>query len=68
MILTYTNKRKDEFTEMYKHLDKYYITENTQNYSNGEIILHKPENTRCELRHALQLIAFRVKQQNIIYT
>ena len=52
MILTYTNKRKDEFTEMYKHLDKYYITENTQNYSNGEIVLHKPLNTRCELRHA----------------
>lgn len=52
MILTYTNKRKDEFTEMYKNLEKYYITENTQNYSNGEIVLHKPENTRCELRHA----------------
>lgn len=52
MILTYTNKRKDEFTEMYKDLEKYYITENTQNYSNGEIVLHKPLNTRCELRHA----------------
>jgi hypothetical protein len=52
MILTYTNKRKDEFTEMYKDHEKYYITENTQNYSNGEIVLHKPENTRCELRHA----------------
>ena len=52
MILTHTNKRKDEFTEMYKDLEKYYITENTQNYSNGEIVLHKPINTRCELRHA----------------
>jgi len=52
MILTYTNKRKDEFTEMYKDHEKYYITENTQNYSNGEIVLHKPLNTRCELRHA----------------
>ena len=52
MILTYTNKRKDIFTEMYKHLDKYYITENTQMYSNGEITLHRPENTACELRHA----------------
>lgn len=52
MILTYTNQRKDVFTEMYKHLDKYYITENTQMYSNGEITLHRPENTRCELRHA----------------
>lgn len=52
MILTYTNQRKDIFTEMYKHLDKYYITENTQMYSNGEIVLHRPENTRCELRHA----------------
>jgi hypothetical protein len=52
MILTFTNKRKDEFTEMYKDHEKYYITENTQNYSNGEILFHKPLNTRCELRHA----------------
>jgi len=52
MILTYTNKRKDIFTETYKHLDKYYITENTQMYSNGEIVKFKPDNTACELRHA----------------
>ena len=52
MILTYTNKRKDIFTEMYKHLDKYYITENTQMYSNGEIVKFKPIGTACELRHA----------------
>ena len=52
MILTYTNKRKDEFTNMYKHLNKYYITENTQKYCNGEIVFDKPENTKSELRHA----------------
>ena len=52
MILTYTNKRKNIFTEIYKHLDKYYITENTQMYSNGEIVLFKPHNTASELRHA----------------
>ena len=52
MILTSTHIRKNKFTEMYKHLEKYYITENTQNYSNGEIVLHKPIDTKCELRHA----------------
>jgi hypothetical protein len=52
MILTHTNKRKDEFTEMFKHLEKYYVKENTQLYSNGEILLHKPINTISELRHA----------------
>lgn len=52
MILTFTNKRKDVFTDMYKHLNKYYITENTQQHSNGEIVFNKPDKTKCELRHA----------------
>jgi hypothetical protein len=52
MILARTHKTKDTFTEKFKHLEKYYITENTQNYCNGEISYTKPVNTRCELRHA----------------
>ncbi len=52
MILARTHKTKDIYTEKFKHLEKYYITENTQNYCNGEISYTKPVNTRCELRHA----------------
>ncbi len=52
MILARTHKMKDTFTEKFKCLEKYYITENTQMYSNGEIVYEKPINTRCELRHA----------------
>tara|TARA_R110002051_G_scaffold186358_1_gene255918 strand:- start:161 stop:583 length:423 start_codon:yes stop_codon:yes gene_type:complete len=53
MILTHTNIRKNELTNVFKHLDKYYITENTPNYSNGDIILgSKPPGCRSELRHA----------------
>ena len=52
MILARTHKEKDIYTEKFKHLEKYYITENTQNYSNGEIVYTKPINTRYELRHA----------------
>ena len=37
---------------MYLQLDKYYITENTQQHSNGEIVFNKPDKTKCELRHA----------------
>ena len=53
MILTHTNIRKNELTNVFKHLDKYYVTENTPNYSNGDIIVgSKPPGCRSELRHA----------------
>ena len=52
MILTHTNIRKNELTGLFKHLDKFYVTENTPNYSNGDITLFKPPGCRSELRHA----------------
>lgn len=53
MIICYTHKTKDKYTEQFKHLEKYSVLENTRDYSNGQIIIGpKPEKVRCELRHA----------------
>jgi hypothetical protein len=51
MILARTHKIKDTYTEKFKHLEKYYITENTRKYSNGQIVYEKPINSKYELRH-----------------
>lgn len=56
LIIASTNKIKDEYTEKYKYLNKYYITENTRDYSNGEIIIgEKPENCNSEIRHGFTI-------------
>ena len=52
MILVGTNKVKDEYTEMFKHLEKYYCRENNRVYSNGDIIIGEKSDCKCELRHA----------------
>ena len=53
MILASTHKTKDEYTNRYKHLEKYSVLENTKNYSNGDIVIgSKPRGVKSELRHA----------------
>jgi len=53
LIITKTHVNKDKYTEKYKDMKKYIVLENTQDYSNGDIIIgDKPEKVRCELRHA----------------
>ena len=53
LIICYTHKTKNKYTEKYKHLHKYSVLENTRDYSNGDIIIGpKPEKVRCEMRHA----------------
>lgn len=52
MILVGTNKVKDEYTEMFNHLEKYYCRENNRVYSNGDIIIGEKPDCKCELRHA----------------
>jgi len=52
MILCRTHINKDKYTEIFKHLNKWYITKNTRTFKNGDIITgDKPEAT-CEIRHA----------------
>jgi hypothetical protein len=52
MILVGTNKVKDEYTEIFTHLEKYYCRENNRVYSNGDIIIGEKPDCKCELRHA----------------
>jgi hypothetical protein len=52
MILVGTNKIKDEYTEMFKHIGKYYCKENNRVYSNGDIVIGEKPDCKCELRHA----------------
>ena len=50
MILTYTNESKNEWTEMYKNLEKYYVIQRGDGYNKGDIIFNNI-GTNCELRH-----------------
>jgi hypothetical protein len=52
MILVGTNILKDNYTEMFKELEKYYCKENNRLYSNGEIVIGKKPECKSELRHA----------------
>ena len=52
MILCRTNEHKDEWTEKFKHLEKYYITKNDRMYCNGEIYYEKPDTEHYNIRHA----------------
>jgi len=52
MILCRTHNIKDEYTEMFKNLEKWYITKNTRLYKNGDIVIGKKPDATCEIRHA----------------
>jgi hypothetical protein len=54
MILVGTNKEKDIYTEQFKHLEKYYVKNNTKSYSNGQILYEKPNEKGVDykIRHA----------------
>jgi hypothetical protein len=54
MILTRTNAVKDKYTELFKDYQKYIITNNTNKYSNGEIVytIPKEQGVSYKQRHA----------------
>jgi hypothetical protein len=53
MILCRSHETKDIYTEMFKHLNKWSILENTREHKNGDIIISdKKPNCKCEIRHA----------------
>jgi len=65
MILCRTHKRKDEYTEMFKDVEKYYMLTTDRKYCKGEIVFEKPdtqyykEGTDYELRHAYTVHAIQ---------
>jgi hypothetical protein len=53
MILARTHQNKDEYTEMFNDMEKWYVKENTRSYKNGQIIIgDKPVDTKSVLQHA----------------
>ena len=54
MILTRTNAVKDKYTELFSDYEKYIITNNTNKYSNGEIVytIPKEQGVTYKKRHA----------------
>ena len=56
LIISKTHNNKDYFTQKYKDMEKYYVLENTRDFSNGEIVIGvKPENCRSEIRHGFTI-------------
>lgn len=54
MILTRTNAVKDKYTELFNDYEKYIISNNTNKYSNGEIVysIPKEQGVNYKKRHA----------------
>lgn len=52
MILSRSHLIKDTYTEMFKDMQKWYVTKNTRLYKNGQIVIGDKPDTTCEIRHA----------------
>lgn len=52
LILTQTHVDKNRFTELFSHLNKYYITQSDRVYGRGEICFEKPDTKNYVIQHA----------------
>lgn len=56
LIISKTHINKDYFTNKYKNMNKYYVKENTRDFSNGEIVIGvKPDNCDSDIRHGFTI-------------
>ena len=51
LIICAENVLKDEYTEMFKHIEKYKVIENSRDYKNGTIIYEKVDKVKMDLQH-----------------
>ena len=51
IILVSQHKYNNEWTETFKDLEKYKVTNNTRDYKNGDVVYEKIKNVNTELRH-----------------
>jgi len=63
VIIAHSNKTCDEYTELFKNVEKYRIIEcknvDGVNRYNGEITLTKPKNIKNELRHGFTIHSYQ---------
>ena len=52
MILTWTHTIKDNYTEMFSDMEKWYVKVNDRVYKNGQIVIGDKPDTSCVLQHA----------------
>lgn len=52
MILCRSHDKKDIYTEMFKHINKWSIIKNSRSFKNGDIIIGEKPDASCKLRHA----------------
>jgi len=52
MILSRSHEIKDKYTNMFQHLNKWYVLKNTRLYQNGCIVIGDKPDTTCEIRHS----------------
>lgn len=45
----------NEYTELFKYIEKYRVLDNTRDYCNGDIIFEKVKKVKCELRHGFTI-------------
>ena len=51
LIICSENILKDEYTEMFKDIEKYKVIENSRDYKNGTIIYEKVNKVKADLQH-----------------
>ena len=51
IILVSQHKYNDQWTELFKEIEKYRVKNNTRDFNNGDIIFDKVKKVVCELRH-----------------
>ena len=60
LILASLHRHNKEYTHRFKHLEKYLIKNNTRDFNNGQIILHKPtDDVKVELTHGFTIHAIQ---------
>jgi hypothetical protein len=52
MILSRSHLIKDRYTEMFKEMQKWYVTKNTRLFHNGDIVIGDKPDATCEVRHS----------------
>ena len=52
LIITQTHVEKNRFTDLFSHLNKYYITQSDRVYGRGEICFEKPDTKNYVIQHA----------------
>ena len=64
MILSRSHLIKDRYTEMFKEMQKWYVTKNTRLFHNGDIVIGDKPDATCEVRHSYTIHSIQGETAN----